>query len=274
MKCRDIIMLLVTFNAEQKRLLVISTVCFCAHLALLLTALPPARSHAEALVLTSAPTHSLNIKLTNQPASTPVETTAQVQRVNKPVAEKALPRAAKIEQRESVAKPIRSISKQKSAIKEKPDVTVSTGAVTQKRTPAATASNASANATRSTKPAITPPLAAIQPSGSTQHSGSAQPMLSQTTSNHEATPRFRFPPEPPVYPVAARQRKQEGTAIIEVELSASGSTQRISLVRSSGFPLLDRAALQAVKRWQFLPKQINGVGIAHQVRIPVRFQLT
>jgi protein TonB len=87
-------------------------------------------------------------------------------------------------------------------------------------------------------------------------------------------PRFRVPPSPPHYPQAARQRRQEGTAIVEVQLDISGAVQRISLQHSSGFALLDRAALQAAGRWQYLPRTVNGQGVAHTVRIPVRFNLT
>lgn len=271
-------MLLITLNAEQKRLLVISTVCFSAHLALLLSAFPVARSHAEALTLTPAPAYSLRVKLTNLPASTPLDTIARVPPVNKSVAESAPPLAKKTEQSKSVAEPVRSIAKQKSTAKEKADITVNEGGITKNRAQPAAPSSDSASPSIAAKPASAKPAstkpAINTPSAATKPSGSSQPVLSQTTNSHDAAPRFRRPPEPPVYPAAARQRKQEGTAIIEVELSASGNAERISLVRSSGFPLLDRAALQAVKRWQFLPKQIDGVGMAHQVRIPVRFQLT
>lgn len=97
---------------------------------------------------------------------------------------------------------------------------------------------------------------------------------SVTSTDTVMQPRFRVPPALPIYPQAARQRRQEGTVIVEVQLSAAGVVQHIILLRSSGFPLLDRAALQAAQRWQFLSQQINGQGISHTVRIPVRFNLT
>lgn len=266
-------MLLVTLNADQKRLLVISTLCFSAHLALLLSTLPVAHSHAEALTLTPAPAYSLRVKLTNSPISLPVNSTAQGQPVNESVTEKAPRQTASMEHHKSIAKPVRSITKQKNTAKDKADITVNEGIITKKRAQSSASALPSDSVTVSSaaKPISTK---SIINTPATEPSASSQPVLPPTTDSHDEAPRFRFPPEPPVYPAVARQRKQEGTAIIQVELSASGSTERISLVRSSGFPLLDRAALQAVKRWQFLPKQINGIGMAHQVRIPVRFQLT
>lgn len=69
-------------------------------------------------------------------------------------------------------------------------------------------------------------------------------------------------------------RRQEGTVLLEVKLGTQGEQLQVVLLKSSGFPLLDRSALKAVKGWQFLPQEINGQGVSHVVRIPVRFELT
>ena len=69
-------------------------------------------------------------------------------------------------------------------------------------------------------------------------------------------------------------RRQEGTVLLEVKLGTQGEQLQVVLLKSSGFPLLDRSALKAVKGWQFLPQEINGKGVSHVVRIPVRFELT
>ena len=86
-------------------------------------------------------------------------------------------------------------------------------------------------------------------------------------------PRFAAPPQAPEYPMQARRRKQEGVVLVEVRLDARGSQRARAVLKSSGFPALDEAALDAVARWQFLPEQNNGLGVPSRVQIPVRFAL-
>ena len=54
----------------------------------------------------------------------------------------------------------------------------------------------------------------------------------------------------PDYPEEARQKHQEGVVMVSVEVGTDGSGSDVTLARSSGFPLLDAAALQAVRRWR------------------------
>ncbi len=46
------------------------------------------------------------------------------------------------------------------------------------------------------------------------------------------------------------------------------------VVASSGYPSLDKAAVQAVKSTRFLPARKNGRTVASSIIIPVRFKLT
>lgn len=48
------------------------------------------------------------------------------------------------------------------------------------------------------------------------------------------------------YPQEATQRKQEGTALLDVTLARDGTVLAVALERSSGYPLLDQAAIKAV----------------------------
>ena len=83
---------------------------------------------------------------------------------------------------------------------------------------------------------------------------------------------YRFCPKP-VYPREARRRRQEGLVILAVSLSNQGLPQQVTVQESSGFTLLDKAALEAVRRWQFAPAAIHNETIASQVEVPVRFKL-
>lgn len=86
-------------------------------------------------------------------------------------------------------------------------------------------------------------------------------------------PAFRLPPQQPRYPAQARRRNQEGVVLLEVRLDERGAQRAIKLLRSSGFPSLDKAALEAVAGWRFHPETVNGKGVPSRVQIPIEFAL-
>lgn len=95
----------------------------------------------------------------------------------------------------------------------------------------------------------------------------------------ESTPIFvtqahyRSPPTPARYPKRARDLSQEGEVLLHVRLDNLGNAEEITVWRSSGFILLDNAALAAARRWQFEPERRNGRPVFARVQIPVRFAL-
>ncbi len=89
----------------------------------------------------------------------------------------------------------------------------------------------------------------------------------------EGRPRFRHPPTPAVYPQRAIDLDQQGEVLVRVRLDTAGTAVEIVLHRSCGHQLLDRAALTAVRQWQFLPAVRDGKPVAAWVEIPVRFHL-
>ena len=86
-------------------------------------------------------------------------------------------------------------------------------------------------------------------------------------------PSFSARPIPPKYPRQARRRGVEGVATYEIWLDEDGKQVKQALVNSSGALLLDKAALDAIKKWKFSPHTVNGRAIAHRVQVPVRFKL-
>ncbi len=88
----------------------------------------------------------------------------------------------------------------------------------------------------------------------------------------EAVPLYDVNPSPP-YPAAARQRGYQGTVIVEALVRASGAVADVLLFQSSGYPLLDQAALRAVKDWIFRPGTRGGREVDMAVHVPVVFQL-
>jgi len=89
----------------------------------------------------------------------------------------------------------------------------------------------------------------------------------------EGKPRFRIPPTPAVYPPRSIELGQQGEVMVRVRLQPDGTAAEIMVWRSSSFPLLDRAALTAVRGWHFLPALRDGRPVAAWVEIPVRFHL-
>jgi protein TonB len=77
----------------------------------------------------------------------------------------------------------------------------------------------------------------------------------------------------PDYPAEARRRGLQGQALLRVEISAAGTPADVQLVTSSGYSILDQAALAAVKEWRFAPATVDGKPVSGAVEIPVRFRL-
>ncbi|WP_285163708.1 energy transducer TonB [Shewanella goraebulensis] len=85
-------------------------------------------------------------------------------------------------------------------------------------------------------------------------------------------PTFSAPPSQPNYPRKARKRGFEGTATVEVMFNQIGEQLSLTLVNSSGYSLLDAAAIDAVEKWQFAAPSPQ-TAFAYTVRVPVKFAL-
>jgi TonB family protein len=73
----------------------------------------------------------------------------------------------------------------------------------------------------------------------------------------------------PMYPPVARDAGVTGVVIIEVRIGTDGSVQEAHVLRS--IPLLDQAALDAVKQWQFVPTLMNGQAVPIMMTVTVNF---
>ena len=63
----------------------------------------------------------------------------------------------------------------------------------------------------------------------------------------------------PVYPPIAQAARVQGIVIIEATISADGRVMNARILRS--MPLLDQAALDAVRQWEYTPTLLNGVPV-------------
>ncbi len=78
----------------------------------------------------------------------------------------------------------------------------------------------------------------------------------------------------PHYPLLARNQGIEGRVVVNVLISVQGTVKTIGVGQSSGSRLLDRAAVQAVKKWRFHPVLHNGKAIPSSESVPIVFKLT
>lgn len=100
---------------------------------------------------------------------------------------------------------------------------------------------------------------------SSDHNIGKQP---NTTIIQEAKLRRQTPPR---YPRRALELGHQGIVTLHAKILPNGKPEKLKIAESSGYRLLDRAALSAVKKWQFEPTNMNGSAITSWVSVPVRF---
>jgi protein TonB len=77
----------------------------------------------------------------------------------------------------------------------------------------------------------------------------------------------------PTYPAASRRLGEQGTVYVRAFINISGEAKSVELKKSSGYPRLDRAALDAIKAWKFVPAKRDDKPIEAAVIVPMKFSL-
>ena len=75
----------------------------------------------------------------------------------------------------------------------------------------------------------------------------------------------------PVYPSIAQSARVQGVVIIEATIGPDGRVTDTKVLRS--IPLLDQAAVDAVKQWTYTPTLLNGVPVPVIMTVTVNFTL-
>ena len=75
----------------------------------------------------------------------------------------------------------------------------------------------------------------------------------------------------PVYPVRATEARVQGVVIAELLIGVDGTVENARILRS--IPMLDEAALNAVKQWVFQPTVQNGTPVKVVMTVTVNFTL-
>lgn len=75
----------------------------------------------------------------------------------------------------------------------------------------------------------------------------------------------------PVYPRIAQDARVSGMVILEAIIGVDGRVQDVRVLRSK--PLLDQAAIDAVRQWRFTPTLLNGVAVPVILTVTVNFEM-
>lgn len=77
------------------------------------------------------------------------------------------------------------------------------------------------------------------------------------------------------YPPEGRRKKLEGLVLLKVWVNTKGGVDDLSVIKSSGYHILDEWALKTVRKWKFDParSKIGNIPVAQDVKVPVNFQL-
>lgn len=79
--------------------------------------------------------------------------------------------------------------------------------------------------------------------------------------------------KPPKYPAKAKRQGLEGHLLISAVISLEGKIADISVKKSSGHRLFDRAAIKAIAKWKFHAASRHGIKEVASIELPIRFQL-
>lgn len=77
----------------------------------------------------------------------------------------------------------------------------------------------------------------------------------------------------PDYPALSRRLGEQGRVLLRVLVSTGGTAETVQVEGSSGSDKLDQAAIQAVKKWTFIPAKRSNKPISAYVLVPVKFSL-
>lgn len=145
------------------------------------------------------------------------------------------------------------------------------------------------------KPVTTiPPVKNAPPSEKAITQPDVTPAVEKTPPKEEAPPEVAAPPQPvkepevvipprsdaahlnnpaPSYPSMSRRLAEQGRVILDVYILANGRVGELRIKQSSGFKRLDDAALQAVKKWQYVPAHRGNEAIPFWYIQPLSFSL-
>lgn len=103
------------------------------------------------------------------------------------------------------------------------------------------------------------------------------PTAAAPVAPRRSTPLVTNQPQPisspaPKYPSRALRRGDRGTVLVRAQIGVDGVPSDVSVGHSSGSRDLDRAAVEAVRKWRFRPAMSGELPVSASVNIPINFQ--
>jgi protein TonB len=77
----------------------------------------------------------------------------------------------------------------------------------------------------------------------------------------------------PAYPALSRRAGEKGKVLLRVVVRPDGTPETVELRQSSGAVRLDEAALEAVRKWRFVPARRGDTPVTAAVIVPIVFSL-
>ena len=99
----------------------------------------------------------------------------------------------------------------------------------------------------------------------------APPKPAPARTSNDVRDNFQDLPPPPYPPTSVRMNEQ-GSVVLSIKVEANGTASDVDVVRSSGFPRLDDAAVKAALRWRYVPRG-GGAPRPDTYQYVVRFEL-
>ena len=123
-----------------------------------------------------------------------------------------------------------------------------------------------------------PPLQAPMLLVTDVSSGAGEPRTAAATSPRQPIRAGGNIPPPrkvyevkPIYPAEAMDAKVQGVVVVDCTIATDGSVSDARVVQS--VPMLDDAALAAVRQWRFTPTLLNGEPVPIEVTLTINFTL-
>jgi protein TonB len=123
-----------------------------------------------------------------------------------------------------------------------------------------------------TPPELTKPEPLPEEAATPSSASSAPQKPAETTGYGDAPPRFTYQPKPK-YPRGAPARGWAGTVKIQLDITVDGTVRNVKVVRSSGFTILDSAAVKTISTWRCSPRTRNGSPVPSTETVSVHFEL-
>jgi len=157
-----------------------------------------------------------------------------------------LPQGKKADRRQSLAEKINAVTTVSAAN----NLTVQDQTVKEEKGKQAESKESSTNISGAT---------AINAAGNSAAFVSASPLYRENT--------------PPIYPAIAKLRGYAGVVLVNAEILPDGRVGSTEVSKSSGYAILDKSAMEAVKLWKFEPAKKAGKPFAIRVKLPIKFVL-